>query len=213
MLLAMEKPLRESVGFKYWKNYEPDHRYGAGSDHSDGIGKDANAFAIFDFTTGELVVSYANNRISPDLATFEFARVGGEYGNCVYAPEVNNKCGGTVITTLRNLGYPNIYRHKVEGTGRMNFGWETNVKTKRTMFNNFRRSYKSGLIKIHDLAVLREMKAYSNSNLSDESVGLMTRHFDLLMAVVIAWNMEEHAQVSNDIESYMEEFDKYLKGV
>lgn len=203
---------KESVGFRYWKVYEPDHRYGAGSDHSDGIGKDANALAIFDFTTGELVCSYRNNRISPDLAMNEFMRVCGEYGNCVIAPEVNNKCGGVVITTLRNAGYPRVYKERSEDRGRTIYGWETTGKSKRIMFNRFRQDYKGGMIKIYDVEVLREMKAYSNNNLADESVGLATRHFDLLMAVVIAWQTEKVSEVSNSIESYEEEFLRYVNG-
>jgi hypothetical protein len=191
-------PLRTSGEVKYFGNYLPHHRYGQGSDHSEGLGEDANANAIFDFTTGELVASYANNEIAPDLATHEFARVGAEYGNCLWAPEVNNKCGGIVLATSLQISYPRLFEQrkikgdKEEETGK--FGWETNSKTKYTMFFDFKRDYNDGLIKIYDIEVLKEMKAYGNSDLQENTTGLITRHFDLLTAVVIAWQMRKYAE-------------------
>lgn len=201
---ATTGPTRTSADVRYWSNYKPHHYYGQGSDHSEGIGKDANALAGFDFKTGELVYTYANNTISPDLAAHEFARVGAEFGNCMYAPEINNKCGGIVITTLKGIGYPHIYRHVRVGNRQDSttdkLGWETNSLTKTVMFMDFRRDYRDGLIKIYDIDVLKEMKAYTNADLtrnpsgkrSQETPGLKTRHFDLLTAVVIAWQMRNH---------------------
>jgi len=186
-------PIRTSGLVKYWGYYQSHHRYGQGSDHSEGIGEDANTLSGFDFNTGELVYSYANNEISPDLATHEFARVGGEFGNCMWGPEVNNKCGGIVLTTALNLGYPRIYRQKAVKNGdeidSQKMGWETNSKTKNTMFFEFKRDYNDGLIKIYDVELLKEMKAYSNADLKEKTTGLITRHFDLLTSAVIAWQM------------------------
>lgn len=187
-------PVRMSGLVKYWGYYQPHHRYGQGSDHSEGLGEDSNTMALFDFNTGELLVTYANNEIAPDIATHEFARVGSEFGNCIWAPEVNNKCGGIVLTTALNIPYPNLYRQKIikDGVemdgGKM--GWDTNSKTKNTMFFEFRRDYNDGLIHIPDIEVLKEMKAYSNADLREKTTGLITRHFDLLTAVVIAWQMK-----------------------
>lgn len=186
-------PKKTSGLVKYWAFYLPHHRYGMGSDHSEGIGIDANTDAIFDFNTGELVVTYANNEIAPDIATHEFARIGGEYGNCVWGPEINNKCGGIVLTTATNISYPRLYEQKKMRMGQEfpsgKFGWETNSKTKNTMFFEFKRDYNDGLIKIYDIEVLKEMKAYGNADLQEKTTGLITRHFDLLTAVVIAWQM------------------------
>ena len=46
---------------------------------------------------------------------------------------------------------------------------------------------------ILDANVLKEMKAYTNTDLEDSNVGLITRHFDLLTAVVIGWQMRKVA--------------------
>jgi hypothetical protein len=79
-------------------------------------------------------------------------------------------------------------------------GWETNSKTKVTMYMEFRTAWKDGLIKIYDENVLKEMKAYSNDDLVENTTGLATRHFDLLTAVVIAWQMNKYAEANNDDE-------------
>lgn len=192
-----KEPKRESSGVKYWAEYLPHHRYGQGSDHSDGVGLDSNALAGFDFTTGELVYTYASNDLEPDLCAHIFARVGMEFGNCIYAPEVNNKCGGIVISTLKEIGYPYLYKQTKQDrlldkqTDKL--GWDTNGSTKRNMFFDFKRDYNDGKIKIYDENVIKEMRAYTNNDLQETNLGLVTRHFDLLTAVVIAWQMEKEA--------------------
>jgi len=113
---------------KVWIVYNQAQRFGQGSDHSDGIGLDSNTLVGFNFSTGELAYSYANNNIAPDISAREFAAIGKEYGNCIYAPEVNNKCGGIVITTLKELGYQRIFEQEDERKGIKvktgKFGWE-----------------------------------------------------------------------------------------
>lgn len=214
-LKKCRSPERESAGVRYWSKYLPHHRYGQGSDHSEGIGSDANALAGFDFTEGVLVYTYANNEIAPDLAVHEFCRVGAEFGNCIYAPEVNNKCGGTAITTAKTIGYPNIYRRyddtKIGVNQTEKLGWDTNSKTKYTMFFEFRKDYNDGLIKIYDADVLAEMKAYSNNDLNETKAGLITRHFDLLTAVVIAWQMRKYAQVVKN--NYAANYKNYVESL
>lgn len=191
------QPTRVSGLVKYWGEYKPHHRYGSGSDHSMGVGLDANTLGLFDFNTGELLVTYANNEIAPDLSAHEFSRVNSEFGNPMYAPEINNQCGGSVITTLKSLKYPKLFEQRAiekwqeQPNGRL--GWETNSGTKPIMFFDFKRDYADGLIKIWDVDVLKEMKSYTNLDLQEKSVGLLTRHFDLLTAVVIAWQMRKYA--------------------
>jgi hypothetical protein len=198
-----QPPKRTSAGVSYWGSYLPHHAYGQGSDHSEGIGLDSNALAGFDFTTGELIYTHASNTMPPDLCTHEYARVGSEFGNPIYAPEVNNKCGGIVITTLKDLNYPNIYRYEIRDKYKNvlanKLGWETNGKTKNTMFMDFRRDFNDGLIKIYDIDVLKEMRSYSANDLTERTVGLATRHFDKLTACVIAWQMRKHAMPASSI--------------
>lgn len=188
------QPRKTSGLVLYWSFYQPHHRFGMGSDHSEGIGKDSNTCVVWDFNTGEMVARYANNEIAPDIATHEFARIGGEYGNCTWGPEINNKCGGIVLTTATYIQYPRLYERKTFLHGQEvpsgKYGWETNAKTKNTMYFEFRRDYNDGLIKIYDIELLKEMKAYTNADLQEKTTGLVTRHFDLLTAAVIGWQMK-----------------------
>jgi hypothetical protein len=186
-------PMRTSGLVKYWGRYLEHHRYGLGSDHSEGVGKDANTAVLWDFKTGYLMASYANNEIAPDLSTYEFARLGEEFGNCTWGAEINNKCGGIVLATQLQIGYPRLYEQKTlvhgEEVPSGKFGWQTNSKTKNTMFFEFKRDYNDGLIHILDMELLKEMKAYTNNDLTEKTTGLITRHFDLLTAAVIGWQM------------------------
>jgi len=209
-------PVRVSSDVNYWDKFKPNHRYGLGSDHSEGIGLDSNTFVLFDFTTGEVVASYANNEITPDLHAHECARIGAEFGNCIWAPEANNKCGGIVVTTAKDIDYPNLYRYIPVGTTKEKksekFGWETNRKTKYNMLFDFKTDYNDGLIKIYDKNILAEMKAYTNNDLNETQTGLITRHFDLLMGAAIGWQMKKHAIKSeaNTSGSYKKAMQKYL---
>jgi hypothetical protein len=188
------EPKHESAKVKYWKDYEPHHRYAMGADTSEGVGRDSCTFVVFDFVTGEVVSTYHNNRIAPDIFGYEMARVGAEYGHCLLAPERNNT-GMATITAIKD--YPTLFREYTWGTvddkETVRYGWNTNAKTKPTMFYDFKKAFNDGLIKIYDKALLNEMKSYSVADLLNEQTTLVTRHFDLLTAACIAWQMNKHS--------------------
>lgn len=202
---AME-PIKVSAGVRYFATYQPHHRYGEGIDLSDGVGKDSCALSLFDFTTGEQVVTADDNQTAPDLFTYEAARVGREYGNCVIAPEINNTSGGIAVSTLKAQEYPNIYQRelkdKVGFVISKQLGWHTNAKTKPEMFYAFRKDYNDGHITIRDRRVLQEMKAFTKADLRDATTAAITRHFDLLTATVISWQMKEVAEVSAGVQKF-----------
>jgi hypothetical protein len=216
-IAAVKQPTMESAGVKYWAEYYPHHRYGIGADTSEGVGKDANTFALFDFGVmendiGVLVATYFNNRIPPDLFGHELVRVGREFGNCIIAPE-NNNTGHATIAAMR--GYPNIYTERKEGNRSLKiterFGWRTTAKSKPKMLFDFRKDYNDGLIKIYDINVLKEMRSYTTADLSGTQLGMVTRHFDLLMAVVIAWQMRKLATYDYSDEEIEEDEPLYAE--
>jgi hypothetical protein len=191
------EPDRKSAGIYYWDTYKSDGRYGLGSDHSMGIGSDANAAVLFDFRKGTVIASHADNTIAPDLSAHEYARLGSEFGNCIWAWESNNECGGIVTETVKGLSYPTMYQWEVKdnvgNTLTKRLGWQTNSKTKTTMLMDFRTDFNNGLIEIPDVRILKEMKAYTNNDIAERVTGLATRHFDLLMATCIAYQMKDQA--------------------
>jgi hypothetical protein len=206
-----KQPDYDPAGVKYWGSYQPHHKYGIGADTSEGIGKDANTMALFDFGTfpndvARLTATYFNNRIPPDLFGNELVRVGREFGNCIIAPE-NNNTGHATISAMR--GYNNIFTERKNDTRTLKvterFGWRTTRKSKPQMFFEFRKDYNDGLIKIYDLNVLKEMRSYTTSDLTDTKVGMVTRHFDLLMAVIIGYQMRKYASITEIYEEVEEE--------
>jgi hypothetical protein len=190
----VKPPFRTFLDVKYWANFEQGHRYGIGADIGEGSGKDSSTLAVFDFTTNTLVASYHNNRIEPNQFAKELMRVGHEYGSCIIAPERNNN-GVAVIENMRD--YPFIFTETSVTTRTLKrtdkLGWHTNKKTKPMMFDEFRRDYHDGKITIWDQEVLKEMQSYAFDDITDSAKSLVTRHFDLITAVVIAWQMQKHA--------------------
>ena len=187
---------------KYWFPYLSHHRYGIGADTSEGVGLDSNALSLFNFTTGDLVATNHSNTIKPELFAYELKRVGTEYGECIIAPEINNMSGGIVIVTLKNI-YENIFRAtdrtKIKEVETLQLGWHTNSRSKPQMFMDFRRDYNDGLIHIYDEQVLKEMKSYANSDIVENPKSKITRHFDLLTSVVIAWQMKNETERKNSV--------------
>jgi hypothetical protein len=155
---------------------------------------------------GTLVATYFNNNIPPDLFGHELMRVGREFGNCILAPEANNT-GHATLAAIR--GYNNIFTQRDDSKRALRvtekLGWRTTRKSKPQMFFDFRKDYNDGLIKIYDKNVLKEMRSFTTMDLTDTSVGIVTRHFDLLMAVVIGWQMRKYAAVMYTESEYIEE--------
>lgn len=192
-LKAVREPQQVRDGINYWNGYLMHHRYGIGADTGEGVGLDSSALAMFDFTTGELTATYHSNEIKPELFAYTIAKLGEAFGKCVVAPEINNMSGGIVIVTLKNI-YENIYqavdRTRLKEVESQKLGWHTNSRTKPQMFMDFRRDYNDGIVHIHDKQVLKEMKSYQNVDITENPNSNITRHFDLLTAVVIAWQMK-----------------------
>jgi hypothetical protein len=197
MLEQATEPERKVGYTRRWASYNPAHRYGTGVDLSDGVGKDSCALVMFDFTSGEQIASADENEVGPDLFTYEAVTLGQEFGNAIIAPETNNTCGGIAVAALKDRQYPNIYQKEVKDTIGNSIskvvGWHTNGKTKPEMFYDFRRDFNDGLITINDERILREMMQFTKSDLQNARASAVTRHFDLLIATCIAYQMKDHA--------------------
>ena len=122
--------------------------------------------------------------------------MGRKYGECIIAPERNNT-GYATITELKRI-YDNIYVEinlwTTTEKPANKLGWHTNSKTKPEMFFSLQKDYNDKLIKVLDSRLVDEMKAYSQNDLLG-AAALTTRHFDLLTAACICWQMRNHAQV------------------
>lgn len=201
LLKDVRKPMRDIAGLKVWADYNPKHRYGIGADTSEGVGRDSNTSAIIDFgvTPAQLVGTFANNMMPPDIFGHELRRQGELYGLPIIGPESNNT-GGTTLVVLKSI-YPldKIYRRenkeKVKNQFGDEYGFRTTSATKPMILYNLRSAVHDGELEIYDEDVLNELRAFTLSDLKlIEYKEGMTRHFDRVMALAIAWEMRHHAK-------------------
>lgn len=211
--MTAEEPIKTIADFKIFKAYDPSHRYGLGADIAGGVGLDSSTAVVIDFSTipARVVATYKNNTIKPDVFGHELAAQGNRYGACLIAPEKNNH-GHATIAILKQI-YENIYRTenkdtKFEGIERpREFGWETNLATKPLMLFALKKAVEDGHLLLVDKDLLAEAKSYSRDDLMDREVDprLSTRHFDLLIACCIAFQLKDWAEVARTEEKIVED--------
>ena len=199
------KPIKEVADFKIFKLYNPSHRYASGHDVAGGVGLDSSTSVFIDFDTipAQVVGTYKNNLIKPDDFGDEVAKQGNRFGECLVGPEKNNH-GHATIGRLKQiydrskiLITPRDEDKRKEGIG-LEYGWETNSLTKSKMLSALSKAVEDGLVSLNDEDLIKEARSYTRNDLMDGTVDprMATRHFDLLMAACIAWQMKDLATVS-----------------
>jgi hypothetical protein len=196
--------------------YKPGHRYAAGCDVSEGVGRHNSTIVIIDFDAsipinGRLVQKpkvcavYANNKIAPDTFAHEIRAGGNRYGACLVAPERNNH-GFATLSTLKDA-YFNIYKDEHD-----KLGWHTNLASKPKMLHDLRTAIHEGLLEISDPSLKSEITSYPQNDLNtatvdeeDESGG----HFDRVIALAIAWQMRAYAVPSTIYDHRDEGFERF----
>lgn len=207
----MEKriPIQEVSGLRIYKRYDPSHRYASGHDIAGGVGLDASTTVIIDFDTipAQVVATYANNEIKPDIFGDEIVRQAERYGECLVAPEKNNH-GHATIGRLKQI-YPHskIFRTQPKETKvklpdkkfvLYEYGWHTNGVTKGNMLFDLTKAVANGYLLLNCPDLIGEARSYTRNDLMDAEVDprLTTRHFDLLIACAIAWHMRNFVDLS-----------------
>ena len=201
--MALEKlqaqPVVERIGeWRYYDEYRRGHRYAIGSDSSEGRGNDNAAIVAIDFDAkprAKVVAVFASDRTAPDTLAYDLKNCGTRLGHCLIAPE-RNYPGNVTVMKLRDM-YANIY--KQETTGRQEdeptdiLGWHTNTSTKPKMLYDLASAIQNDLIEICDPDILRELRAYPKENISTVRKDPLTKHYDRVIALAIAWQMRLHA--------------------
>lgn len=211
------QPIRTSNGFRVYKEFNPSHRYAIGADIAGGVGLDSSASVIIDFDTmpAQVVATFANNQIKPEIFGDELNRQANMFGGCLIAPERNY--GTEAILRLKQLE-ANLFSQqskdtKISNTASTEYGWQTNSMTKPKMLFALGKAIDDGLISLNDPALIAECKAYTRNDLMEtiKDPRLTTRHFDLLVACCISLQMKDYACVviSKDKE-YNNVVDQYL---
>jgi len=197
-------PVRTIGQFKIFKTYNSSHRYAGGHDVAGGVGLDSSTsvFIDFDIIPCRVVATYKDNTIKPDVFGAEIASQGDRYGECLLAPEKNNH-GHATIAILKGI-YDNIFetdqnasvkKEEKSDKKKTEYGWHTNTATKPKMLMALRKAVDDGLLELSDKDLIQEAMSYSRDDLMDKDIDprLTTRHFDLLIACAIAWQMKDYA--------------------
>ena len=205
------KPLQIISGLKIFKDVESLHKYASGHDIGGGVGLDSSTTVIIDFSSlpAEVVAVYADNTTKPDLFAYEIQRHIKEYNNCLCAPEVNNY-GNATLAILKQLKL-NLYKRiqtneeVIKNKLPSDYGWETNALTKPKMLSELADAIIKGLLIINDEDLLNEIKGYTRNDLLEtvNDPRLTTRHFDLLIALAVCWQMRNYRFMTNAIKVRM----------
>lgn len=202
--------IKEIGGFKIFREFNPSHRYGSGHDVAGGVGLDSSASVFIDFSTipAQVVGTYHSNEILPEAFGDACYAQGSRFGLPIQGIE-NNKYDQTVLKA-KQLG-ANLYMTggKAIKAGLQKpttWGWSTNSLTKNRMFADLNEAIESGLIELNDKELILEAKAFTRNDLIErpQDVRLIpaTRHFDLLTACAIAWQMMPFAKAKKKPDGY-----------
>lgn len=211
-------PIRDIGGFRMFKEYKADHRYAGGHDVAGGVGLDSSTSVFIDFSTipAQVVATYQSNTILPEAFGDEIYAQGNRFGGCLLAPE-NNKYDQSILKA-KQLG-AKLYQTqgKIISIGYhapSTYGWNTNSLTKSQMLSSLNKAIEDGLIELSDVDLINECKSYTRNDLIDNApdIRLTTRHFDLVTALAIAWQMKDHATVAKK-KVYQVSEDKQEKNI
>ncbi|NOQ68453.1 hypothetical protein GQ568_03360 [Patescibacteria group bacterium] len=208
------QPIKNIAGFKIYKEYNPSHRIAGGHDVAGGVQLDSSTSVFIDFDTvpAQVIGVFASNTIAPEAFGDEIYSQGNHFGGCLLGIE-NNKFDQTILKA-KILGaklymtQPKAIKSSFNMS--MTYGWNTNTLTKSQMMSSLREAIESGLINLNDEDLIQECKGYTRNDIIDKDpdIRLTTRHFDLLIALAIAWQMREHARVKKVKQYYDEKEDE-----
>jgi hypothetical protein len=195
---------KDEEGLMNFRNSNGDHIVVA-ADVSQGYGKDSSVIQVLNCTKGKQIAEYESNRCPIDLLSTLMMEEGKKAGNCLLCPE-RNSIGVGVIENLKNNSYLNMYREKtidsITEKPVHKFGFHTNGKTKSPMLFEFKRDFEKGLIEINSMPLLREMRSFTNTDVSYKNFDPeASNHFDRVMAFAIAWRMRDQRQAMGFLTS------------
>lgn len=206
--MPTREPIRNIANFKMFREYNALHRYGLGADPAGGMGLDSSASVIIDFDTipAQVVGTYHSNTILPEAFADEIVSQADRFGRCVLAPE-NNKYDQVILKAKQLKANLFMTPHKAIKAGYSvpnTLGWNTNKLTKSKMFSDLREAVDSGWLLLNDKDLINEARGYTRNDMIDSvpDVRLTTRHFDLLTACAIAWQMKDFSRAKKKKQKY-----------
>lgn len=202
LITKARDPIKNVAGWKTWAKFDAKHRYAGGADTSSGIGGDACADGIIDFTRKPnlLVGVFADNEIPPTTFSYEIKRHGEEFGECFYVVEKNG-IGYATIAVLTELGYLNLYvaevKNKTTQKMQKEYGFNMTSGSKYEILSQLKGAVEDGELEILDIDTLNEMYHMTKQHVRQLAVVAgMTRHFDRVVMCALAWEGRKNASLS-----------------
>lgn len=211
------QPIKESAEFKIFHKYDPSHRYGSGHDIAGGVGLDSSTSVFIDFDTvpARVVATFKSNEIKPEAFGHEIVREQNMYPGSIAG--IENNYGAEAILVCKQAE-ANLYKtqpkdNKLGKSQPTEYGWKTTQLSKPKMLSGLLKAIEDGLLDINDKDLLAELKSYTRNDLIENVTDprLTTRHFDLLMALAIAWQMKDFATLKKAKVIYKQEKEELLR--
>lgn len=201
------EPVEPLARYKEWRFYSDpidNNKYACGADTSLGIGEDSNTAVTIDFTYMDpitrkikprVVAVYDNNLIGPDrFGEGPLTYIGKKFKGMLIAPEANNS-GWACIVGLKKH-HSNIYTRKekdeIMDSDTSTLGFLTTQATRPEILSNLRTALELDLIDLCDEKLIEECLTFTRKE-ARKSGTTTTKHFDLVMALAIAWEMRHYA--------------------
>ena len=186
-----------------WGEFKEGDRYAIASDVAEGYGLDSSTIEIWNLDTGDQIMEFESNQVPPDLLAkymFEKYKEAKKKGARVIVVPERNSIGVAAVNELKSLNCFDIFREKsvdkITERPVAKYGWHTNSKTKPIMLFDFKRDFKAGLIGVMSIKLLREMKSFSNHEVTNTLYDPETsQHHDRLMGALIAWQMRKQQMI------------------
>lgn len=196
-------PIREVDGIKFYDEPIKGHRYAIGVDVAEGIGADASAIVVMDFTyMPKVVCTYKNDKISPDNLAYIIRNIGRTYNEGLVAVERNNHGHATLVKLKEIYPHEKIYKQEIkdreEDTETYRLGWSTNLSSKPMMAYDFKTAFNDWLLTVPDMDLLLEIKTYDQDDLAViRATKEQVKHWDKLIAAFICYQMRNHLEVED----------------
>jgi hypothetical protein len=195
-------PIREISGLKIFHDTHRDKRIAGGHDVAGGVGLDSSTSVFMDFDNYpvQVIATYKSNTVKPEAFGYAIIQQNAEVHTQLTAIESNNH-GLTTITICKQQGVNQYTREgkqtKINEPKPMEYGWHTNGVTKPKMIQAFAKAVERGEVILNDKDLIAECRTYTRNDLIDsvKDPRLTTRHFDLLIAAAICWQMKDYVEV------------------
>lgn len=180
--------------------------YVLGGDPANG-GADSFVGQVIDNVSKVQVAMYRKQGVDPDLYAYQLYCLGKFYNDALIGTETN--ITGSVMKTLQNCEYPNLYFRTVEdkATHQMlnQLGVKTTVITKPIMIDKYKAIFRENPEVINDYTTLCEMETFIVADTPSVKNSLTTtkaeegKHDDTVMALAIAY------YISDEQTTYVDE--------